>query len=312
LISFTPLKKNGLNCIESCLLSLTNHFCDEYQAVLAKSFSFSFGLINDSSDKLSYNFNRGERIIIPEAFFKDIYGIENIAYDIPSIEKRFNFTKTNLKNNGPILMKTSAYHCKWLEKYHLYEEIHFIIILAMTQKDSFLCADPMVSSHELFELSFEKFHLGCEYIYLVKRHEVINIEVKNIVNIAYEHLLSLKLKSSFDKFINAINVHSDLSNYYSSINVSSYVSSDLDRSLGYYIPGAYELYAEFLLYLTNKSDGIFNFNNEANMYLSISKLWYEARCIFLKAYYQKNFEINKNKILSTYNFYSIIKYFFLI
>ena len=75
------MAKKGLDCLEACLLSLTNHYRHEYRAALLQCFNFRFRKNpNRTVTSIGDHFDRIPSNIV--LYLKKFYGIESMPYDL--------------------------------------------------------------------------------------------------------------------------------------------------------------------------------------------------------------------------------------
>ena len=297
LSTFIPLNRKGVNCLEACLLSLTLHYYNEYQAVLLKCFNFSFAEKPVSDiDTVGNHFNQNPSQIL--YFLKEFYNVEIIKCDLKNINEKFNFVCKSVEENEAILLMISTYYCNWLKSYQTAHQQHFIIILGKTNHESFICSDPMLMGSNLSEMTFHDFFRGCQQIYIVGRLNTPPIyNLDSLISLTRTHLEKLELERSFNLFIDKLINTCSLENEYNE-SKSVVWTSLLDMNVGYFLTGSHQLYADFLAFLASLKFCFQSLSEDAEKSLQISKKWYYLKNLFYKCYLKNSFCIDKMKIIN--------------
>lgn len=295
--TFIPLNKKGLNCLEACLLSLTSFYYDEYRAALLQCFNFNF--VEEPINNIEIIGNHFDQIPTKICnYIDELYNIRIFEYLFDSPYKKFDFVCQSLLENEVIVLMISAYYCNWLQTYHTTHQQHFIIILGKTDKNTFICSDPMFMGSNLSRMSFDDFINGCQCVWRIERQKIAPpLDMDYLILLTHNHLEKLQLERSFNLFINELYNTQSLDNEYTNSKSVGWPSI-LDKHIGYFLSGTHQLYAEYLMFLTSLKTYLQPLTEEAERSLQISKKWNNLRAIFYKSYLKNTFQDNKIKIVN--------------
>ena len=288
IIPFKPMAKKGLDCLEACLLSLTNHYRHEYRAALLQCFNFRFRKNpNRTVTSIGDHFDRIPSNIV--LYLKKFYGIESMPYDFGSPKEHFDFVLQCLAENEPVILLTSSYYCSWLQSYHTVNQHHFIILIGITDRKTFICSDPMIMGEHLCEMSYDDFFKGCYRSHRIGRHVIPAIQENEMISLTRNHLAKLDLENSFSKLYHVLSHTQTLIDEYQD-DAGHVWSSLLDMNLGYYLTGTHQLYAEYLVFLSTLNNKYRMFIEYANTSITLSKKWNTVRNIIYKSYLKDNYQ----------------------
>ena len=204
-------------------------------------------------------------------------------------KEHFDFVLQCLAENEPVILLTSSYYCSWLQSYHTVNQHHFIILIGITDRKTFICSDPMIMGEHLCEMSYDDFFKGCYRSHRIGRHVIPTIQENEMISLTRNHLAKLDLENSFSKLYHVLSHTQTLIDEYQD-DAGHVWSSLLDMNLGYYLTGTHQLYAEYLVFLSTLNNKYRMFIEYANTSITLSKKWNTVRNIIYKSYLKDNYQ----------------------
>ena len=289
-INLKPVHKRGLDCLESCLLSLSNFYNHQYEKALYNCFNFQYER-SSSNRTLGAGFIRSYSI---DANLETVYRLKSVPFDFSDPQKMLAFTRFNLDRQEPLILMTSAYYCNWLKQYKQTDRLRFVVLTAY-HGDGVVVLDPLALGSCCFEMSYTDFLAGCKRLHLVSRSQEYKSDAEIVELI--KSTISIQLKNnSFAQLLDAIWLTEQLDEDFNEYKFDQWFSR-LDQFLGQYLPGSCHLFQECLTFIERRNCCHNFFHAESEELAALSDMWLMLRNLFLRSGLCATFPQDKPKLM---------------
>ena len=292
------IKILGIDCLENCLVNLTNWYLGQYKGAFSELFQFRFDLQPGESVD-GYLFRDKSHVV---DCLERYYGIYNSTVNV-SKDHSLEVLDSIFALDQPVVFMTSTYYCRWLPEYQKIDKLRFLILLDR-QSDGILCEDPISDCHRV-SMPIQDYFSGYRKIHRVNKPIRDVSDARIMLQGTTMFLKEQQLEKQFDRFLTYMEHISTVHGLYNNIKGNVWYSN-FDEYIGYYMSNTPLLYQAFLQELCMK----FSIDlEEENLLLhKISRSWRYLRNELFKSYVTDRYNQHKISILNrikSLKYYSI-------
>lgn len=276
----------GLDCLESCLATISNHYRGKHALAYSRAINFNFN--PDKHETIGGALNFYPR---------------NIAMNLRNIYKiklnMIDHLKNDLKNivnlsPYPFFAVATTFDCPWLNEYKKINQLRYFLVLHI--KDNMVYFVDPIMDKKYKTLQVNSFLKIIQKMFSIDLLPEPEYDIDAQFKYCLQYIASYNPAEDFDIFINRIKLCNTIDGEYTKIS-NNYIISELDDRLGNKLAGSRGLYSLFLHELNSRIHSK-KLSEIADEYDKLEKKWLVLRNLFYKSYLNHTFKEEKNKIIS--------------
>lgn len=276
----------GLDCLESCLATISNHYRGTHALAYSRAIDFNFNAEKNETIGGALNFYpRNIAMNLRKIYKIDLNAIDSLENDLADT--------VNL-SPYPILAVASTFDCPWLNEYKIINQLRYFLVLYV-EDDTVYFVDPILDK-KIKTLPISSFSINTKKIFRVDLLPETAYDFDAQFRYSLNAILAYNPTEDFEAFIDRIKMCHSIDKEYTKIS-KNYIVSELDDRLGNKLAGSRGLYA---LFLQELNDHIHSnkLREIADEYNKLEKKWLVLRNLFYRSYLNHTFKEEKNKIIS--------------
>ena len=277
-----------MGCYNACIISLTNFFHNEVEAVYYDILNYEY--LGDQNLPLGKRINPNSRRL--PFVCEELY---SLRVEIVQQHSRLELWERMLQllTKKPVLLQLSSFNCPWLSEYQREDRPHFIIG-TQSANDLLFFYDPSLNT-DLKAITHQEFNEGIQNVFEVYT-KCPTFNNKSLIASATTAIASFQPKKSGLAFLNDLTCVKDFSQEYKDIQKLKW-SSLLNISLNE-IAESRRLYQRFLNYLKKKYDfQIQDYQQVISGLENASNMWFTLRGLIYKDFLEQHSRYSMGKIV---------------
>ncbi len=198
-MNIKPVHDQNNDCFEDQVITLLNHFNDDYR--LMPIYSWNFAYSSKTDEGIGSLINSGSDINDTIRSLQEIYSYKVNETTFEGCNEAIEFFEGCIKAETPLIIVDDAFYCPWDPNYQNYHDLHSCFVVGVDWNNrQLICTDAYNSMHNI-NYSFDDFEKGfkglCYTFEKVGIGELLT--TRNILEKLVEKLNSNDGRSSFEE-----------------------------------------------------------------------------------------------------------------